>query len=69
MEIALKQALECVIKASAGGNIGTSRCVVEAMQEGYNADLEEPERSNAERKQFFRKGYVNMLKTVKYFRY
>lgn len=69
MEIALKQALEGVLKASAGGDIGTSRQIVEALQEGYNADFEQYEMSKSEMKRLFRKGYVNMLKTVRYFRY
>ncbi len=68
MEIVLKQALECVLKASAGGDIGTSRQVVEALQEGYNADFEMDDKAESDRKRIFRKGYVNMLKTVRYFR-
>ncbi len=69
MEIALKQALECVLTASSGGNKGASRQVVEALQEGYDADFEANEKAKPDRDRIFRKNYVNKLKTVRYFRY
>lgn len=68
MEITLKQALECVLRASTGGNIGISRQVVEALSEGYNADYEINMHDRLDRDQLIRKDYVQKIKTVRYFR-